>query len=142
MTSWFWDSAEAIVLAPEVSCFVAGMEYAHGGLTLQEALIPVLTVSIKEIGGAGAITVKELKWSGLRLNIILQGARGLTLDIRGKAADASTSFAVSPMIAAADGQKTSLLVADSEAFGREAHLVIIDQEGQPIYKQSLIIGGA
>ena len=47
MTSWFWDAAEAIVLAPGVSCFVAGMEYAHGGLTLQEALIPSLTVSAK-----------------------------------------------------------------------------------------------
>jgi hypothetical protein len=29
MTSWFWDAAEAVVLAPGVSCFVAGMEYAH-----------------------------------------------------------------------------------------------------------------
>ena len=41
-TSWFWDSAEAVVLAPGVSCFVAGMEYAHGGLTLQEALNSIL----------------------------------------------------------------------------------------------------
>jgi hypothetical protein len=31
--------------------FLAGMEYAHGGLTLQEALIPSLTLSTKQTGG-------------------------------------------------------------------------------------------
>ena len=70
MTSWFWDAAEAIVLAPGVKCFVAGTEYAHGGLTLQEALIPSLTVSAKQAGGAKSIVLKEMKWSGMRLIVV------------------------------------------------------------------------
>ena len=96
MTSWFWDSAEAVVLAPGVSCFVAGMEYAHGGLTLQEALIPSLTVSAKQVGGTKSVVLKEIKWSGMRLNVVLEGAEGLTIDVRSKVADAKTSFAASP----------------------------------------------
>ena len=140
MTSWFWDAAEAVVLAPGVSCFIAGMEYAHGGLTLQEALIPSLTVSTKETGGTKAVVLKEMKWSGMRLNVVLEGAQGLTIDIRSKVADAATSFTASPMTAAADYQRTSLLVVDDEAFGTEAFLVIINQEGQPIFKQPLVIG--
>ena len=92
MTSWFWDSAEAVVLAPGVSCFVAGMEYAHGGLTLQEALIPSLTVSAKQTGGAKSVVLKEMKWSGMRLNVVLEGAEGLTVDIRSKVADAYNQF--------------------------------------------------
>ena len=79
MTSWFWDAAEAVVLAPGVSCFVAGMEYAHGGLTLQEALIPSLTVSAKQTGGAKSVVLKEMKWSGMRLNVVLEGAQGSPL---------------------------------------------------------------
>ena len=141
MTSWFWDSAEAVVLAPGISCFVAGTEYAHGGLTLQEALIPSLAVSVKETNKTNIVVMKEMKWSGMRLNVILDGAQGLTVDIRGKAADATTSFVASPITAAADGQKTSLLVADDDASGIQAFLVVIDQKGQPMFKQSIVIGG-
>ena len=140
MTSWFWDAAEAVVLAPGVSCFVAGMEYAHGGLTLQEALIPSLTVSTKETGDTKSVVLKEMKWSGMRLNVVLEGAQGLTVDLRSKVADASTSFAASTMTAATDGQKTSLLVVDDEALGAAAFLVVIDQNGQPIFKHSVVIG--
>lgn len=140
MIPWFWDAAEAVVLAPGISCFVAGMEFAHGGLTLQEALIPTLTVSMKQTKGSKSVFLKEMKWAGLRLNVILEGASGFTVDLRSKVADASTSFAVSPIIAAADGQKTSLLVADDEAIGTSAFLVVIDQNGQPVFKHSLVIG--
>ena len=140
MTSWFWDAAEAVVLAPGVSCFVAGMEYAHGGLTLQEALIPSLTVSTKKTGGTKSVVLKEMKWSGMRLNTILEGAAGLTVDLRSKVADASTSFAASTMIAAEDGQKTSLLVTDDGYLGAAAFLVVIDESGQPIFKHSVVIG--
>lgn len=139
VTSWFWDSAEAVVLAPGVSCFMAGMEYAHGGLTLQEALVPSLTVSA-QIGGSKAVVLKELKWSGMRLNVILEGAAGLPVDLRSKVADAKTSVAAAPVTAAADGQKTSLLVEDDAALGMAAFIVVIDKNGLPIFKHSVSIG--
>ena len=140
VTSWFWDSAEAVVLAPGVSCFVAGMEYAHGGLTLQEALIPSLTVSAKKMGGAESVALKEIKWSGMRLNVVLEGAEGLTVDVRGKVADATTSFAASPVTGAANGQKISLLVENDEALGKPAFLVVVDQSGQTIFKHPVVVG--
>ena len=140
VTSWFWDSAEAVVLAPGVSCFVAGMEYAHGGLTLQEALIPSLTVSAKQMGGAESVALKEIKWSGMRLNVVLEGAEGLTVDVRGKVADATTSVAASPVTGAANGQKISLLVENDEALGKPAFLVVVDQSGQTIFKHPVVVG--
>ena len=140
MTSWFWDSAEVVVLAPGVSCFVAGMEYAHGGLTLQEALIPSLTVTATQACGGKSVALQELKWSGLRLNVVLTGAQGLTIDVRSKVADAATSFAASPITGMADGQKTSLLIADDGALGSAAFLVVVDQHGQPIFKHPIVIG--
>ena len=140
MASWFWDSAEAIVLAPDIQCFIAGQEYAHGGLTLQEALIPSLTVSAKQKGGAKSIVLKEMKWLGMRLNVVLEGAQGLTVDIRRQVADADSSLAERPMPGAADGQKTSLLVAKDEAIGEEAFLVVVDESDQAIFKHQVIIG--
>ena len=61
MTSWFWDASEAVVLAPNIRCFAAGMEYAHGGLTLQEALIPSLAISARHAGPVKAVILKDLK---------------------------------------------------------------------------------
>ena len=140
MTSWFWDSSEAVVLAPGISCFAAGMEYAHGGLTVQEALIPSMTVCSKHVGPVKSVVLKDLKWSGLRLNVVLEGAHGLIVDIRSKVADAASTFAASPTKAAGDGQKTSILVADDGALGSAALLVVVDETGQAIFKHPIVIG--
>jgi hypothetical protein len=140
MTAWFWDAAEAVVLAPGVSCFMDGMEYAHGGLTLQEALIPSLTISARQTGSARTVVVKEMKWLGMRLNVVLEGAQGLVVDVRKNVADAASSLAAKPMTGVADGMKTSLLMADDEALGADAFFVVIDQNGQSIFKHSVVIG--
>jgi hypothetical protein len=140
LTSWFWDAADVVVLAPGVSCFREGLEYSHGGLTLQEALIPTLTVSAKQTGGVSRVVMKEMKWSGMRLNVVLDGAQGLTVDVRSKVADAATSFAASPTTGAADGEKTSVLVTDDEALGAAAFFVVLDQNGHPIFKHPIVVG--
>jgi hypothetical protein len=140
MTSWFWDSSEEVVLAPGIACFEAGTEYAHGGLTVQEALIPSLTIAAKQIASPMSIVVKELKWAGLRLNVVLDGAEGLTVDIRSKVADAGSSFATGAMTAAGNGQKTSLLVADDGALGKTAFLVLVDEADQVVFKRQIVIG--
>ena len=93
-----------------------------------------------QTGGAKSVVLKEMKWLGMRLNVVLEGAQGLTIDIRGKVADATTSFAASPITGAADGKKTSLLVADDDALGAAAFLVVLDGSGQPVFKHSVVIG--
>jgi hypothetical protein len=140
MTPWFWDSAEAVVLAPGISCFSAGIEYAHGGLTVQEALIPSLTISAKQVGKAKSVILKELKWSGLRLNVVLEGAQGLIVDVRSKVADADSSFAASHATGSGDNQKTSILVADDCAMGCAAFLIVVGESGQVLFKHPIVIG--
>lgn len=88
----------------------------------------------------GPFVLKERKWSGMRLKVELEGAEGLIVDIRSKVADPATSFTTSPTTAAANGQKTSLLVEDDETLGAAAFLVVLDRNGQPIFKQSIVIG--
>ena len=76
----------------------------------------------------------------MRLNVLLEGAQGHTVDIRRNVADAAGSLAAKPMIGAADGMKISLLVADDEALGADAFLVVVDQNGQSIFKHPVVIG--
>ena len=129
-----------MVLAPGISCFVAGTEYAHGGLTMQEALIPSLIVTARKPGGAGKIEIKDLKWSGMRLHVVLDGADGLDVDLRGKVADPTTSFAASKVSASPDSQRTSLLVPNDDLVGTAAFLVVVDRTGACIFKHSVVIG--
>jgi len=140
MTSWFWDASEAVVLAPGISCFEAGKEYSHGGLTVQEALIPSLTVRSKNAGQGKSIALKDLKWSQMRLNVVFEGAQGLKVDIRSKVADAGSSLATKQVTGAVNGQKTSILVEDDSLIGKDAYLVVMDAGGQVLFKREIVIG--
>lgn len=136
-SSWFWDTAEEVVLAPGIGCFVAGKEYAHGGLTPQEALIPTLVVrTTGEV--PAAITLNELKWIGMRLNVRFEGAEGLTLDVRTHIEDPSSSLAT-PAVIAADGERTSILIPDDDAVDTSAHLVVLSQAGKVVFQKPVVI---
>jgi hypothetical protein len=44
---WHWFSGIQVAVAPGISCFTSGKEYDHGGISLQECLIPIITASRK-----------------------------------------------------------------------------------------------
>lgn len=140
-TPWFWENSQAVVLAPGIACFVEGLEYSHGGLTLQEALLPVL-----DIKGAVTTTVratlKSSKWKGLRLSAEFTNAKGLTADLRTKAADVHSSVLTTEQRnrpVPADGV-LSLLVERDDLIGTAALLVLADATGSVVFKHPLNIG--
>ena len=55
---WSW-----IALAPGISCFVAGKEYAHGSLSLQECLVPELKVWAAKTPPAASIKPAIEAWT-------------------------------------------------------------------------------
>jgi hypothetical protein len=141
--SWFWGNEHPVVLSPGISVFQNGVEYAHGGLTLQEAL----TLQIEIIAGANqdnaSVTITDTKWVGLRLRIEVSPADAdLRVDIRRKAGDASSSI-----LAADDPHKNkgpnaegrfTLMIEDDSLAGEAAILVMI-RNGQVIAKKTLTI---
>jgi hypothetical protein len=138
---WDWCNAVQVAYAPGVSSFIAGTEYAHGGISLQECLVPVLQMDCA--GGAGSaavVTIKSVTWKGLRCTVVVEGAApGQRVDIRTKAALASSSLASTekPL----DGGKASLAVADDEHMGAAAVVVVLDAEGEVLQKQATTVGG-
>jgi hypothetical protein len=141
--AWSWCPEVTVALAPGIGSFVAGCEYGHGGLSLQESLIPVIDVTPKA-GEAHAIPVeiKTAVWQGLRCRIeIAPDLSDVTADIRTKAAMADSSVVNAPK-PCAGGHVSLVLDADrDDLIGTTASIVILDQAGQVLQKMATTIGG-
>lgn len=138
---WDWCKDVQVAYAPGVSNFIAGAEYAHGGISLQECLVPVL-----QLDGAGTsaasvnVTIQSVAWKGLRCTVVVEGAApGHRVDIRSKAALGSSTLAAS--VKALDGGKASLAVADDDHMGAAAVVVVLSGEGEVLQKQATTVGG-
>lgn len=139
--SWGWCSDVAIASAPGISAHRAGLEYAHGGLSLQECLVPVIDVmpSVRAKNSAN-VEVTSVKWLGLRCRVETKGAEaGFSADLRAKANSEHTSFCGGAK--AIENNKVSLAVLDDDSEGTAAILVILDGEGRVIDKKNTVVGG-
>lgn len=137
---WDWCTEVQVAYAPGVSNFIAGTEYAHGGVSLQECLVPVLELDSAGIrDSATDVKIQSVTWKGLRCVVVVEGAaEGWQVDIRTKAALAATSLAAS--VKPLDGGKVSLAVADDEQMGAAAVVVVLDAEGEVMQKQVTTVG--
>lgn len=136
---WFWGPEHPIVLAPNVCVFQTGMEYTHGGLSLQEALTPVLALSRASIKKAETTTISSYKWVGMRLQVQLSGAlQSIMVDIRQRPADEASSLVTAPKAPDEQG-KVSLTVDKDEMEGQAAVLVVMS--GTSIVAKQLVTVG-
>lgn len=138
---WSWNPQEFITYAPGISFFKANVEFAHGGLSLHECLVPVLTIS--KVGAAATAVVGKLtqqKWTKLRCNVMVEDAPdGATVDLRTTLTDAGSTLLVHPPKAVAGG-KASLYV-DDDAMGQPAIIVLLGPDHTILDKQSTLVGG-
>ena len=137
---WHWNSHERVAVAPGIACFGAGNEYAHGGVSLQESLIPVIRVTAGDAASKTAAKVADVSWAGLRCRVQIEPAQpGLSVDLRTKVNDPGSSVNTVRRVDAKGA--ASLLVADDELEGTPAAVVVLDASGHAIAKQPTIIGG-
>jgi hypothetical protein len=140
VAGWSWNPQERFAYPPGVHCFVVGHEYAHGGASLQECVIPVLTIALAGAPAGIAVAVSEVRWVGLRCRVTVQPvAEGLSADLRTKA-NVSNSSISEPKVLDAGG-KAALLVADDSLQGTMASLVIVDASGRVVCKEATTVGG-
>lgn len=137
---WYWDGNVRIALAPGICCYEAGKEYEHGGLSPQECVVPVLTVTAATEPVTQA-RIESVKWVGLRCRVKLDGAALSTMvDIRTEPADAASSLTSGPKAVGAEGQ-VSLAVPDDDRMGDAAIVVVLGSSGQVQAQQPTIVGG-
>jgi hypothetical protein len=137
---WDWCKDVQIAYAPGISNFKAGEVYTHGGLTLQECLVPVLELVVA--GGASStvkVDITKVTWTGLRCKVeVVPVVTGLSVDIRTKAALAESSLVahVRPL----ENGKASLAVEDDSSEGSAAVVVVLDAGGNVVQKKPTTVG--
>lgn len=137
---WDWCKDVQIAFAPGISNFKAGEVYTHGGLTLQECLVPILEL-VGKGGTASALKVDITKvtWTGLRCKVeVAPVVAGLSVDIRTKAALADSTLVAN--IRALENGKASVAVEDDANEGTAAFVVVLDAGGNVVQKKSTTVG--
>ncbi len=137
--AWFWAGDVRVACPPGIDCFLAGEEYSHGGLSLQECVVPQFTIRAGKAAAPSA-TIGSVKWSGLRCRVQVAGEfAGYTVDLRDKPADPATSLAGAKAVGP-DGA-ASLPVADDGREGTATTLVLLDPAGNVAARAAVTVGG-
>ena len=138
---WHWNPEIAITSPPGAGCFFASMEYAHGGVSLQEMVIPVLRLTAVQ-STEGSARLLEATWSGAKCRVSVGGpCAGVHVDVRTIPSDPNSSLLIDRQARETkpDGQVTLFLESDAD-IGKTAEVVLLDASGQAIDSLPVKIG--
>jgi len=134
---WYWNANTAIHFPPGIHSFIAGRTYSHGGVSLQECLVPVISIE-GEVKALAQASISSVRWLGLTCKIEVESETdGLLIDLRTKLVDSTTSLVQAKTL---KGGKCSLMVSDDDHEGLTAQVVVLDNEGNVLTKQVTTVG--
>lgn len=122
---WTWNPAVYVAVARGARSFLASQEYAHGGISPQECVLPVIAVA--PLAAHQPVTISKLRWEGLRLRIEVAGGADLHADLR-LGSETSGASLLQGLRGLDESGKTSMLVNDTHE-GQTACLVILADDG-------------
>ena len=135
---WHWNEQVRIASPPGIGSFSAGAEYAHGGLSPQESVVPEIVVE-RDSAAVGA-RIAGITWRGMRCKVtVAPVSNGLRIDLRRNWKQADSSIAVSAKDVAVNGE-ASLACADDRYEGAAAMLVLLDSDGQVLDYEPTTVG--
>lgn len=135
---WHWNPETPIHFPFGIHSFIAGRAYAHGGVSLQECLVPVIKI-VNDMKPQASAKITDVHWRGLVCKVEVQSSSGgLTVDLRTKVADSSTSIVELHNL---DGSEARLMVEDDNNEGVSVVVVVLDGSGKVLAKQSTTVGG-
>lgn len=140
---WYWNPTVMMACPPGAGSYLAGVEYAHGGVSLQEIVTPVLRISAGTVI-AGPARIVEAKWTGAKCRVAVSGDHaGMRIDVRVSQADPMSSLLTDKQAReiTPDGKVTVFLEDDGDAdSGKHAEIVLLDSEGHVIHALSSVLG--
>jgi hypothetical protein len=135
---WHWNPSVRVASPPGIACFRAGEVYAHGGISPQECVIPVLQIE-RGFGGAYA-TIQSVEWRGMRCRVHVQtNDPAVKVDLRTNWKQEATSI-VAAAKEVGPGGEVSLAVSDDSYEGAAASVVLVDRDGKVITSQTTSVG--
>jgi len=137
---WHWNPNVQIVSPPGIGSFFAGMEYAHGGVSPQECVVPDLIVE----RGTEVIKAKieSVRWRGMRCRVTVKtNTPGVQVDLRLHPRKEESSIVMAPK-EVDEGSEVSLAVKDDKHEGAAAIVVLLDAAGHVLDQQPTQVGEA
>ena len=136
---WRWNPAIYIAYAPGISFFKKNEEYAHGGISIHECLVPSLIIENTNESIIQA-EIKVVKWINVKCTVITDDVPdGYSIDIRTKYNDSKSSIVLSTN-KIIKGNTISLLVDDS-AEAQAATIILLDPNERIIDKKPTTVSG-
>ena len=139
---WHWNPSVMMASPPGAGSFRAGIEYSHGGVSLQEMVTPVLRVKPAQPAG-GSARLLEAKWKNATCRVVVGGqCAGLRVDIRTRQTDPTTSLLTDKQTreTTTEGKVTVFLENDTDK-NSQAVIVLINSTGQVIDSLPTKLGG-
>jgi hypothetical protein len=137
---WFWNPTEVFAFGAGVSCFTSRFQYAHGGISLQECIIPDMVFSSEAAIAGTTAKITEVQWRGMRCRVSAEPSGvAVTVDIRTKVGDSASSI-TEPKKADDEG-KAALLVEDDSLEGMTVSVVLLDNSGRVVARRATTVGG-
>jgi hypothetical protein len=136
--AWFWSEYVRVASPHGINCFIAGKAYDHGGLSLQECVVPQLALRARQQTAASA-SIGSVRWVGLRCRVRIEGqASGYSVDLRDKVNAPDTSLTGARPVG--QNGEVALVVEDDAREGTAAILVLIDSGGTVVDKKAVTVG--
>lgn len=135
---WHWNPNVQIVSPPGIGSFFAGMEYAHGGVSPQECVVPDMVVE----RGTEAIKAKieSVLWRGMRCRVAFKtNAPGVRVDLRLHPRREESSI-VAAVKSVDESGEVSLAVKDDKHEGAAAIVVLLDGTGRVLDQKPTQVG--
>ncbi|HWL82094.1 MAG TPA: BREX-1 system phosphatase PglZ type B [Roseomonas sp.] len=121
---WSWDEAVHLTTPPGARTFFNGTEYAHGGVSPQECVLPIIDVALANAAPPVALSVK---WRNLMVKVRVEGGAGLMADVR-LGADTSGVSALIKGPKALDDAGEANLGVDGDHEGQTVCVVVYRPE--------------
>jgi len=138
---WHWNPAVMMASPPGAGSYRAGIEYAHGGVSLQEMVTPVIRIAAAQ-AASGAARITEAKWTGARCRVAVGGAcAGLRVDVRTSQADPNSSLLTDKQAREITTEgKVTIYLEDDADIGNQAEVVLLESSGQVIHALPTTLG--
>ena len=138
---WRWNPSLFIAYAPGINFFKINEEYAHGGISLHECLVPEMVIENPNLDSVQA-DITSVKWVNLKCTVKTTDIpAGYKIDIRTKYNDESTSvLEASSKSKKIMGCTVTLMVDDAYEY-QSATIILMDENDRILNKKPTTIGG-
>jgi hypothetical protein len=132
---WSFDPAVRVALAPGISAFSSGREYDHGGLSLQESVVPFLRIQRTGATG-GRPRVVSVTWNTRKTicTVFAADAAGLLVSLERLGTAIGEAGSIGP-----DGKGRVVFEEVDDLIGEHVS-VVLRRDGQKVAEERLNFG--